>query len=228
MLLGTALVIESHTILSKEAQFQKDQRGSINYRPQEAEAGKSRSGAWKHLNGHIIRLIHSSEFWSPNPNWFSMQQKWVDALEPATIAELILVDIYSKVPFPNPSISQSGRPKQHIKLDNTGDQNGEWLQKSISSAFPEMGLSQGTIQYPPDAPSGSGSHPQGHQDGQDNNNEEELDRTAMEMERQLTAEAAKEKKAASQKGKKASKSKGSSKSGRNVASMYIDDTAAEG
>ncbi|KNZ57682.1 hypothetical protein VP01_209g2 [Puccinia sorghi] len=119
MLLGIALVIELHTILSKEAQFQKDQHGAINHTDLkrimtlaheqcsiliQAEdntldsSNTLRSGAWKYLNSHIIRLIHSSNTWFPN----SMQQKRVYALEPATIAELLLVDIYNEAASPNP------------------------------------------------------------------------------------------------------------------------------
>ena len=67
------------------------------------------SAAWKYLNGLIIHLIHSCKLTSPNPNWYTMQQLWADALEPSVISELLLVYIYNEIPFPKPSVSRFGQ-----------------------------------------------------------------------------------------------------------------------
>ena len=194
-----------------------------------------RCGSWKYLNGHIIRLIHSCNFHTPNPNWFAMQKSWVEALEPATVAELLLLDIYTEVPFPKPSISRSGRATQLVKIDDIGQRNREWLQKSIGGAFPEMARPPNSIPYPPPPPMSSAPQPSqpSHEEQEDNNEEEEndeeaLNRDAAALELQMTAAAAPQGSKGKGKSKtSSSKSTGSRAGNKRFRSQYIDDEAGE-
>ena len=186
------------------------------------------SAAWKYLNGHIIRLIHSCKFTSPNPNWFTMQELWAEALEPTIISELLLVDIYNEIPYPKPSISRSGRATLPVQIDSFGARNREWLQKSIAVAFPEMSAPPNSIRFPPPPPvpslpgpsgathSGPGPLDRDRQSGEGaagDDNDRDLERTAQLMEQQLNQAslAGQAGKDAAEASKKKAKGKGKAK-----------------
>lgn len=109
-------------------------------------------GAWKYLNGHLLKLIDSCGFTSNHPDWNAMQHKWAVGLDPTTIAELVLLDVYSEVSNPDPCTSRAGGYSVPIRLDPTESDSQFQIATKLKKALPSGLVNHGTAAFPPPPP----------------------------------------------------------------------------
>jgi len=151
------------------------------------------TGAWKYLNGHLVKLIDSCGFNSSSPNWKSMQEKWIEALEPSVLAELIILDVYSEVSNPDPCVSRGGRWAMNILLDPSESDSRYQVLRKLQADLPE-GLVRPKDTFPPpplavgDAPPpvlNDGNPPESHGDNDSSDNQEDQEAQLSDVGQEL-------------------------------------------
>ncbi|KAA1128805.1 hypothetical protein PGTUg99_022012 [Puccinia graminis f. sp. tritici] len=79
-------------------------------------------GAWKYLNGHILKLLHASNIQRGDSNdWFQATKLWAKALAPEVVGEIVLADVWEEINIPAQSITSRGNEALHPLLDQ------DWL-----------------------------------------------------------------------------------------------------
>ena len=141
------------------------------------------TGAWKYMNSYILELIDSCGFKESQPDWDEMQDKWIEALNPTKIAELILLDVYSEISQPNPCISRGGQFALSVKLEANQEDSRHWVLKKLREALPGV-VARDSDAYaaPPPAPP-HGTQPPG---GDGDSDDESVEEATEDLMKQLT------------------------------------------
>jgi hypothetical protein len=75
------------------------------------------SGGWSYLNSFIIDLIIRTDF-TEKPDWEACKNTWLQEITPATIARLVLADVYLEIRNPGASLAAMGFPVPPVSMSS--------------------------------------------------------------------------------------------------------------